>query len=143
MTYHVNDYSIDEHLKDPNDLSPFLKLNFPMVSGFVIDPMRTVIDEGVFGRRLEGFVSVPGKGKLSTAQIAEENQRIKYFYLCRPYGFDRFVDKLEKCKNCKVHGKRNIFYYLLFPLFNGILDENELEHIMLLQYGMMLLGSFD
>jgi hypothetical protein len=28
-------------------------------------------------------------------------------------------------------------------LFNGILDENELEHIILLQYGMMLLVSFN
>ncbi len=141
LTYHVNDYSIDEHLKDPNDLSPFLDINFPMVSGFVIDPMHTVV-EGAFGRRLEGFILVPGEGKLSNAKIDEANQRIKYFHLCRPYGFDRYVDKLEKCKNYKIHVKRNILYYLLFPLFNGILDENKLEHIMLLQYGMMLLGSF-
>jgi hypothetical protein len=28
-------------------------------------------------------------------------------------------------------------------LSNGILDENELEHIILLQYGMMLLGYFN
>jgi len=74
LTYHINDYSIDEHLKEPNNLSPFLKLNFPMVSGFVIYPMHTVI-EGAFGRRLEGFVSVPGEGKLNSAQISEENQR--------------------------------------------------------------------
>ncbi len=54
LTYHVNDFSVDEHLKDPNDSSPFLDINFPMVTGFVIDPMHTVI-EGAFGRRLEGF----------------------------------------------------------------------------------------
>jgi hypothetical protein len=30
-------------LKDPNDVSPFLNVNLPMVSGFVIDPMHTVI----------------------------------------------------------------------------------------------------
>jgi hypothetical protein len=59
------------------------------------------------------------------------------------YGFDRYVGKLEKCKNYKIHVKRKILYYLLFPLFNGILDEDYLEHIMLLQYGMMLLGSFN
>ena len=142
LTYHVNDYSIDEHLKDPNDVSPFLNVNLPMVSGFVIDPMHTVI-EGAFGRRLEGFVFVPAEGKLTSTQIAEANKRIKFFHLCRPYGFDRFVDKLEKCKNYKIHVKRNILYYLLFPLFKGILSENDLEHIMLLQYGMMLLGSFN
>jgi hypothetical protein len=39
--------------------------------------------------------------------------------------------------------KRNILYYLLFPLFKGILSENDLEHITLLQYGMMLLRSFN
>jgi hypothetical protein len=142
LTYHVNDFSVDEHLKDPNDRSPFLDINFPMVTGFVIDPMHTVI-EGAFGRRLEGFVSVPAEGKLSTAKITEANRRIKFFHLCRPYGFDRYVGKLEKCKNYKIHVKRNILYYLLFPLFNGILDEDDLEHIMLLQYGMMLLGSFN
>ena len=75
--------SPDEHLKDPNDLSPFLKLNFPMVSGFAIDPMHIVI-EGAFDQRLEGFVSVPGEGKLRSTQIAEANQRIKFFHLCRP-----------------------------------------------------------
>jgi hypothetical protein len=122
LTYHVNDYSIDEHLKDPNDVSPFLNVNLPMVSGFVIDPMHTVI-EGAFGRRLEGFVFVPAEGKLTSTQIAETNKRIKFFHLCRPYGFDRFVDKLEKCKNYKIHVKRNILYYLLFPLFKGILSE--------------------
>ena len=54
-----------------------------MVSGFAIDPMHTVV-EGAFGRRLEGFVSVPGEGKLRSTQIAEANQRIKFFHLCRP-----------------------------------------------------------
>jgi hypothetical protein len=113
LTYYVNDYSIDEYLKDPNDLSPFLKLNFPMVSGFAFDPMHIVI-EGAFGRRLESFVSVPGEGKLRSTQIAEANQRIKFFRLCRPYGFDRYVDKLEKSKNFKIHVKFNILYYLCF-----------------------------
>jgi hypothetical protein len=80
LTYHVNDYSIDEHLKDPNDVSPFLNVNLPMVSGFVIDPMHTVI-EGAFGRRLEGFVFVPAEGKLTSKQIAEANKRIKFFHL--------------------------------------------------------------
>ncbi|KAK4015244.1 hypothetical protein OUZ56_030227 [Daphnia magna] len=107
LTYHVNDYSIDEHLKDPKDVSPFLNVNLPMVSGFVIDPMHTVI-EGAFGRRLEGFVFVPAEGKLTSTQIAEANKRIKFFHLCRPYGFDRFVDKLEKCKNYKIHVKLEI-----------------------------------
>jgi hypothetical protein len=86
---------------------------------------------------------VPAEGKLTSTQIAEANKRIKFFHLCRPYGFDRFVDKLEKCKNYKIHVKRNILYYLLFPLFKGILSENDLEQIMLLKYGMMLLGSFN
>ena len=60
--YHVNDYSIDEQLKDPNDVSPFLNVNLSMVSGFVIDPIHTI--EGAFGRRLLGFVFVPAESKL-------------------------------------------------------------------------------
>lgn len=34
-------------------------------------------------------------------------------------------------------------YYYLFPLLEGILDDHELQHIMLLPYAMMLLGSFN
>jgi hypothetical protein len=115
LTYHVNDFSVDEHLKDSNDRSPFLDINFPMVTGFVINPMHTVT-EGAFGRRLEGFVSVAAEGKLSTAKITEANRRIKFFQMFRAYGFDRYVDKLEKCINNKIHVKRNILYYLLFRL---------------------------
>jgi hypothetical protein len=53
LNYHVNDFSDDEHVKDPTDISPFVKINFPMVTGFIIYPMHTAI-EGALGRRLEG-----------------------------------------------------------------------------------------
>ena len=113
-----------------------------MVTGFIIEPMHTGI-EGAFSWRFEGFILVPEEGKLSSAKIEEADRRIKFFHLCRPFGFDRYVGKLSTCKNYKIHVKRNILYYLLFPLFQGILDETNLEHIMLLQYGMLLLGAFN
>jgi hypothetical protein len=34
LSYHVNDFSDDDHL-DPNLISPFVRLNFPMVTGFI------------------------------------------------------------------------------------------------------------
>jgi hypothetical protein len=77
-----------------------LKLIFPMVTEFFIDHLHTVI-ERAFGRRLEGFVSVPAEGKLSSAKITGANKRIKFFHLCRPYGFDPYVDKLENTKTIR------------------------------------------
>jgi hypothetical protein len=69
--------------------------------------------------------------------------RIVFFHECRPYEFNRYVGKLSTCKNNKIHVKRNILYYMLYPLFKGILEDHDLEHVMLLQYGMLLLGSFE
>ena len=142
LTYHKGSLYGDEHLKDIRDVSPFVKMDFSMVTGFIIEPMHTGI-EGAFSWRFEGFILVPEEGKLSSAKIEEADRRIKFFHLCRPFGFDRYIGKLSTCKNYKIHVKRNILYYLLFPLFQGILDETNLEHIMLLQYGMLLLGAFN
>ena len=142
LNYHVNDFSDDEHVKDPTDISPFVKINFPMVTGFIIYPMHTAI-EGALGRRLEGFVFVVGEGKLSSQKIDEADMRIMFFHECRRYEFDRYVGKLSTCKNYKIHVKRIILYYLLYPLFKGIFEDHDLEHVMLLQYGMLLLGSFE
>lgn len=37
---------------------------------------------------------------------------------------------------------RQFLYYLIFPVFSGILPDDHLEHIMLLQQAMLLLGGF-
>ena len=142
LTYHTNQFSFDDHLKDPTDVSPFLEIGCQMVTAFIFDPMHTAID-GAFGRRFEGLILVTGEGKLTSSQVAEADKRMKYFHLCLPYGFDRYVGKLATCRNFKTHVKRNILYYFLYPLFKGILSDDDLNHIMLLQYGMLLLGSFN
>jgi hypothetical protein len=49
LNYHVNNFSDDEHVNSPTDISPFVKINFPMVTGFIIDPMHAAI-EGALGR---------------------------------------------------------------------------------------------
>ncbi len=91
-----------------------------MVTAFIIDPMHTAID-GAFGRRFEGLILVTGEGKLTSSQVAEADKRMKYFHLCLPYGFDRYVGKLATCRNFKTHVKRNILYYFLYPLFKEFL----------------------
>jgi hypothetical protein len=141
LSYHVNDFSNDDHL-DPNHISPFVRLNHPMVTGFVIDPMHTMID-GAFGRRLIGFASVPGEGKLSKTQLAEVNTRIAVFKSWKVNDFDRYVENLNGCGNYKMHVKRQFLYYHLYPVFEGILPDIDLNHIMMLQYSMLLLGSFE
>jgi hypothetical protein len=49
LNYHIIDFSDDDHL-DPNLISLFVRLNFPMVTGFIIEPMHTMI-EGALSRR--------------------------------------------------------------------------------------------
>jgi hypothetical protein len=73
LTYHTNKFSVDDHLKDPTDLSPFLEIGCQMVTAFIIDPMHTAID-GAFGRRFEGLILVTGEGKLTSSQVAEADK---------------------------------------------------------------------
>ena len=141
-TYHTNDISIDEHITHPEIPNPFVDFGFKMVSGFVIDTMHTV-HLGALLRRLEGFAFKVLEGKLTDDQLSEIERRIEFFRHCRPYDFHRHVDKFSSCSKYKAHVLRQFLYYFLFPVFEGILHEDELEHIMLLQYGMMLLGGYE
>ena len=113
LTYHVNDYSIDEHLKDPNDLSPFLKLNFPMVSGFVIDPMHTVI-EGAFGRRLEGFVSVPGEGNLVAHRFPKQINELSTFTCVAPMALIGIMISWRNAKTIRFMSSAIFFIIFCF-----------------------------
>nr|CAH0105065.1 unnamed protein product [Daphnia galeata] len=69
LSYCLSDDSIDDHLVNVHDVSPFIDLGLPMVTGFVIDPMHT-LTAGAFGRRLVGIASVKKEGKLKPSQLA-------------------------------------------------------------------------
>jgi hypothetical protein len=141
LSYHTNEFSIDEHVKDVENPSPFVKMGFNMVTGFVIDSMHTMIS-GAFFRKLDGFASNPLEGKLSSTQLAQVEKRLKFYRHCHPYEFDRYVGSFSQCGKYKGHVLRQFLYYLLYPVFDGIVEEDELEYIMLLQYAMMLLGAY-
>ena len=141
LKYHVNDFSKDEHM-NPSKISPFVRCDFPMVTGFPIDPLHTMID-GAFGRRIEGFASIPLEDKLSPPLLAVVDQRVKIFKLFKTKEFDRAVETSGSWAGMKMHVKRQFLYYHLFPVFEVILDKHTLEHIMHLQYAMLLMGSFD
>lgn len=141
LSYHVSDFCIDEHVKNAENPSPFARMGFNIVSGFVIDSMHTMLS-GAILRRLDGLASNPLEGKLSHSQLAMVEKRLKLFRLCRPYEFDRFVGSFSQYSKYKSHVLRQFLYYILFPVFDGILTEDELEHIMLLQYAMILLGAY-
>lgn len=140
-SYHVNDISVDEHIPNPRRMSPFLDISFPMVSGFVIDPMHTML-EGAFGRRLEGLANVRDEGKLTKTQLVEVNRRICLYKNWKVNDFDRSVGKFEDCARYKCHVKRQFLYYLLFPVFENIVERQTLDHLMILQHAMILLGTF-
>lgn len=142
LTYHLSEHSVDDHIPDPFDRSPFLDIDFPMVTGFVVDSMYSVI-AGAFMRRIEGFAFVESEGKLRHAQIEQVSQRLKYYRSCRPSEFRNYVSQLLNCRSYKTHEARQLLYYLVYPAFIGILDRSELDHAMLLQYGMLLLGAYN
>lgn len=75
LSYTPSDNCLDEHIPKINDLSPFLVLNFPLVSGFVIDPMHTMYG-GCFRGRLTGIAFKPKERKLSVAKLTEVEVRL-------------------------------------------------------------------
>ena len=126
LTYHVNDFSKDQHLPNSALPSPFLVINFPMVSGFVLDPMHTVY-EGAFLKRLVRFVSMASEGNLSKWDLTLIDRRLKYYRKCRPSEFNRYLGSLQDFNYYKAHVLRQFFYYLLFPVIDGILHPDILE----------------
>jgi len=114
-----------------------------MVSGFNLDPMHLVFAGG-FKRKLKGIVSVTTEGKISPDKLASVDQRLKLFERCKPAEFDRKVRPLSTCVDkYKMHELRDLLMYYLFPVFHGILQDDQLDHMMLLQYAMMLMGEFN
>lgn len=69
LKYVKSDDCSDEHLLGLNDLSPFIDINFPVVSGFSIDAMHTMY-AGCLRRRLIGIVSLTTEGKLNSTSLA-------------------------------------------------------------------------
>jgi len=69
---------------------------------------------------------------------------MKLFQKWKPSEFDRNVRSLVTCgEKYKFHEIRQFLYYLLFPVFNGVLSPEHLENILRLQYVMLLLGAYD
>ena len=122
-------------------MSPFVAVNFPMVTDFTVEVMHTMYI-GAFRRRLEGFTSGTSEGKLSTNQIKRINQRLLRFRTCRLYEFDRYVRQITNCAKYKAHELRQFLYYQLYPVFRGIISSDDLSHLLLLQHSMLLLGGF-
>lgn len=143
LTYCVGDESSDGHIPDPTDESPFLQINFPMVTGFVIDPMHTFF-AGALSRRLVGIAKHRYEGQVNLNQRTDIEARLKIFRTCKPYEFDRYVRSLLNCgEKYKFHELRQLLYYLLFPTFDDVLTSPHLVNILRLQYAMLLLGAFN
>lgn len=94
LDYHVNDFSKDEHI-NPSKISPFVRCNFPMVTGFSIDPLHTMID-GAFGKRIEGFARVT----CTTARVTSHHLYLPL--LTNAYKFISYLkqkNSIEQLKN--------------------------------------------
>lgn len=143
LTYCISDDSVDKHLPNPADESPFIQLNFPMVSGFIIDPMHTFF-AGAFSRRLNGIARKRHEGQVTLLQRQQIEDRLKLYKKCKPYEFDRYVRSLLNCgEKYKFHELRQFLYYLLYPVFHGVLTDSHLVNILRLQYAMLLLGAYN
>jgi len=143
LSYCKSDDCPDEHINGLHDISPFIKLNHPMVSGFSLEPMHTFF-AGCAGGRLKGIAFKQNEGKLSSLQLSQVDQRLALFKMCKPLEFDRHVRSLSKCANkYKHHETRDMVMYILISVFSGILQDDKLENLLLLQYSMLLIGGFD
>jgi hypothetical protein len=107
-----NEFSIDEHVKDVENPSPFVKMGFNMVTGFVIDSMHTMIS-GAFLRKLDGFASNPLERKLSSTQLAQVEKRLKFYRHCRPYEFDRYVGSFSQCVE-SIKGMSYVNFFITY-----------------------------
>jgi hypothetical protein len=133
--------SRDKRTKQPL-YSPLMDINFPMVTGFVIDSMHTLF--GTLRRQLEGIAFNRNEGQISSVKLAAADNRLIIFKLCKPLEFDRHVRPLTKSvSKYKDHELRQMLYYLLYPLFFKILDKPQFENILLLPQSMLLLGSYN
>lgn len=113
--------SRDKRTKQPL-YSPLMDINFPMVTGFVIDSMHTLF--GTLRRQLEGIAFNRNEGQISSVKLAAADNRLIIFKLCKPLEFDRHVRPLTKSvSKYKDHELRQMLYYLLYPLFFKILDK--------------------
>ena len=98
ITNDKQDKSQDNHINGLHDLSPFCEINFPKVTGFVIDTMHTMW-LGNLGRYLRNMALVSKEGKLSALQIARVDARLKIVGYCNPYEFNGKLGSLSKSAN--------------------------------------------
>ena len=118
----------DQHCKGPNDVSPFALIPFGMVSQFVIDPMHTAF--GAFQRRLMGLAGkFKNEGEFDDLAKTKVDRRLKIFERCVPNEFHR---KMSYGNFCTIA----LFFFQIIPA-------GQLNHWMLLQHGMLLLGGFE
>ena len=143
LTYRNEAHSntVDNHINGDPKASPFLKINFPMVSDFVIDTMHTVWN-GAFGGALQDMVHNTAGGKLSAALIQQTDARLKIIEKCTPLEFEGKVRSFSSINKYKTHEIRRLGY-LFFPVFHGILHSEDLHRLMLVPYGMQLFGGFN
>ena len=116
LRYFVSDESLDEHIPNPLDRSPFLRLgDVGMVTSFGIDTMHTGFS-GAFSRRICGFAgkSKRNEGQLSQVQLAKVNERLQRFKKCKMYKFDSHVGPLNTSKNYKRHPSIFVLSFLSY-----------------------------
>lgn len=80
------------------------------------------------------------EGKLSSLQLSQVDQRLALFKMCKPLEFYRHVRSLSKCANKYKH--QDMVMYILIPVYSGILQDDKLENLLLLQYSLPLIGGF-
>lgn len=143
ITYRISPDSSDDHVHQNCEDTPFFQFGFGCVSGFAIDPMHTM-HAGAFGRRMKGIAFVKAEGQLSKELLTIVNHRILMFQQCKTSDFERVLRPLTtSVRKYKHHELRNMMMYYLFPVFSGLLPNDHLENVLLLQFAMLLLGGFD
>lgn len=130
-----------KQLEHHNGISPLIQINFPMVTGFILDSMHLVY-LGVVKRILLHIV----KGnnyycKIDARNVNLMSNRLELLHENIPLDFVRKPQSLNKIKHWKATELRQFILYTGIFVFNGIVSNKFLDHLKILHVAIFILSN--
>lgn len=123
-----------------NGISPLVKIHFPMVTKFILDPMH-LLCLGVMRRML--FQMVQGSNyfcKLDARKVNLLSERLELLHKYIHTNFARKPQSISKVKKWKATELRQFLLYTGFFVLNGIIPNEHIEHFKILHTAAFILS---
>lgn len=133
-------FLLQTHVEHHNGVSSLTEINFPMVTGFILDSMH-LLYLGIMRRILCQFVQ--GNNyfyKLDTKRINSLSERLETLIKHIPLDFARKPRSLNKIKNWKATELRLFLLYIGLFVFNKIIPNNYIDHFLILHTAIYILS---